>query len=449
MSRGAIRDTVTTVFPYGTLRDPAHLSAVLGREDWRAGPVGLAGHAVRWDAAGEIPVIASAPGEKAEGIALEATDEDLARLDYYELPFGYRREDVTLTDARPAIAYFPDDPARAGAKAFDLADWEARFGALATASAEEVMADFGRKPAPAEGYRRNLARGWSRVLAERSTDATQVRQSLGREGVDEHSRERIHTGFFALDRYRLAHRAFAGGNVEVTREVFRSYDAALVLPYDPARDRIALIEQFRIGPYGRGDPRPWVLEPVAGLVDPGESPEDCAMREAEEEAGLTLSRLVPVMSGYASPGGTTEFFHLFVGLCDLPDGAGAGDRGGLDVEGEDIRTHILPLDVALNLIGTGEANVVPLAFLITWAAAQRARLQALAGVRPAGSLVRSDFTGGPPHEPETRPARCRRKDAADPPERSVGGDGMRDPGQGGIPQSRPVGQGSRGALDHP
>ena len=100
------------------------------------------------------------------------------------------------------------------------------------------------------------------------------------------------------------------------------------------------------------------------------------MREAVEEAGLHLRRLVPVPGGYASPGATTEHFHLFVGLCDI-DPAMEGP-GGLDAEGEDIRTHVMSLDDALGLIATGEINVVPLQALLYWAALNRPSLRALA-----------------------------------------------------------------------
>jgi hypothetical protein len=83
-----------------------------------------------------------------------------------------------------------------------------------------------------------------------------------------------------------------------------------------------------------------------------------------------------VPGGYASPGATTEHFHMFVGLCDI-DPALVGP-GGLDHEGEDIRTHVMPLDEALRLTETGEINVVPLATLLFWTALNRARLRDLA-----------------------------------------------------------------------
>ena len=214
------------------------------------------------------------------------------------------------------------------------------------------------------------------MIAAATPAPSVLRDGPGAGAVRVLDRQRRHDGFFALDEVRLEHPAFAGGEVEIGREVFLGNDAALVLLYDPERDRVALLEQFRPGPLLRGAAQPWMLEPVAGLVDPGESPADCALREAVEETGIEVRRLVPVMAGYPSPGLSSEFFHTFVGLCDL-NGAGGG-QGGIASEGEDIRTHVLPLDDALALIGTGEINVVPLSMLLFWTAAHRRDLRALA-----------------------------------------------------------------------
>jgi nudix-type nucleoside diphosphatase (YffH/AdpP family) len=148
------------------------------------------------------------------------------------------------------------------------------------------------------------------------------------------------------------------------REVMAGADAALVLPYDEARDRILLVEQFRAGPARRGDPQPWILEPVAGLVDAGETPDHAARREAQEEAGLRLDRLERMFEGYASPGNATDHFYAFLALCDLPDDHAT--TGGLESEQEDLRLHLLAFDDAMRLIETGEANAMPLISMLLW-----------------------------------------------------------------------------------
>ena len=102
-------------------------------------------------------------------------------------------------------------------------------------------------------------------------------------------RENCFQGFYRLDRLQLRHELFAGGmGREINREVFVRHDAVCVLPYDPQRDEVVLIEQFRVGAMGK-TASPWLVELVAGLIDKDEQPEQVARREAQEEAGLDIS----------------------------------------------------------------------------------------------------------------------------------------------------------------
>jgi nudix-type nucleoside diphosphatase (YffH/AdpP family) len=139
---------------------------------------------------------------------------------------------------------------------------------------------------------------------------------------------------------------------------------------------VLLVEQFRMGAYGRGDAKPWMLEPVAGRVDAGETPETCARRECLEEAGLELRELIPISSHYCSPGCSTEYFHLYLGLCDLPDERPT--HGGLETEHEDIALHLISYDAAQALLETGEADNGPLVLSLLWLSKTRAKLRASA-----------------------------------------------------------------------
>jgi nudix-type nucleoside diphosphatase (YffH/AdpP family) len=132
-----------------------------------------------------------------------------------------------------------------------------------------------------------------------------------------------------------------------------------------------LVEQFRYGPFLRGDPNPWSLEPIAGRIDPGESPEAAARREAAEEARLALGRLHLVGRYYPSPGAVTEWLVSYVAEADLPDGS-AG-LGGLATEAEDIRAHVIPFVRLMELIATGEAANGPLLVSALWLARLRDR----------------------------------------------------------------------------
>ena len=128
-------------------------------------------------------------------------------------------------------------------------------------------------------------------------------------------------GHFKIIRYRLRHRLFAGGmSPELAREVFERGHAVAVLPFDPERGQVVLVEQFRIGAVGVIDD-PWLIEPVAGIIEPGEGAPEVARRETAEEAGLELLDLVPACTYFASPGGSTETCQIFIGRVDA---AGAG-----------------------------------------------------------------------------------------------------------------------------
>jgi ADP-ribose pyrophosphatase len=139
-------------------------------------------------------------------------------------------------------------------------------------------------------------------------------RGFGEGDVEVAERRHPYDGFFSVEEIRARFRRFDGEDQrEVLRAVFRVTDASTVLPYDPVRDRILLVEQVRFGPLAQGDPAPWLLEPVAGFIDAGESPEATARREAAEEAGLALGDLHFVARYYPSPGGVSQVLFSYVG----------------------------------------------------------------------------------------------------------------------------------------
>lgn len=240
-----------------------------------------------------------------------------------------------------------------------------------------VLAEFGRLSVA--GVRRRLAAlrvlAASRVRAAR-TVGPGLRQGGG--AVTVHSREQPFAGFFSIEVARLSHSRFDGATSPVLRrEVFLSGDAVTVLPYDPRRDRVLVIEQLRMGPLGRGDPFPWQVEAIAGRIDSGESPEDCARREAVEEAGLQLGRLEKVGEYYPSPGAVSEYIYSYVAICDLPDGV-AGIFGAAS-EAEDIRGFLLTHAELMAAMARGEVTNAPLALTAYWLDRERDRLRQNAG----------------------------------------------------------------------
>lgn len=156
-----------------------------------------------------------------------------------------------------------------------------------------------------------------------------------------------YSGHFTLRKLTLQHRCFAGGWSEpLVRELFERGDAVGVLPYDPVTDSLVLIEQFRPGAM-RGNDSPWMLELIAGVVEPGESDEQVIHREAMEEAGCEVSELVPIATMIPSAGACSEQVRLF---CGKVSRAAIGGIHGLVEEGEDILVHSVPRKEALDLL---------------------------------------------------------------------------------------------------
>lgn len=179
-------------------------------------------------------------------------------------------------------------------------------------------------------------------------------------------------GYFRVDRYTLRHETFAGGmSEEIAREVFERGHAAAALPYDPVRDEIVLLEQFRVGALAAGW-EPWLIEVVAGIVEDGETPEDVARRETLEEAGLAAQTLEHAASILVSPGGTSETLELF---CARVDSTDAGGIFGLDHEAEDIRAFVLPGSEVAALLASGKVKNATALIALQWFALNRDRLR--------------------------------------------------------------------------
>lgn len=208
-----------------------------------------------------------------------------------------------------------------------------------------------------------------RVRAGQPVPAT-LRRRPGPGDVAVDTRSQPYARFFAIEEQDLRFRRFDGEMSQpVNRAAFVSGDAVTVLPYDPSRDRVLLVEQFRFSPHVRGDANPWQLEAIAGRIDAGETPEAAAIREASEEAGLTIGQLLPIASYYPSPGAVTEYLYSYLALVDLPDSA-AGVFG-LHSEAEDIRAHLVGFDRLMQLCATGEIANGPVLVSALWLARER------------------------------------------------------------------------------
>ncbi|EPC4045248.1 ADP-ribose diphosphatase [Enterobacter mori] len=177
------------------------------------------------------------------------------------------------------------------------------------------------------------------------------------------ARETLYSGFFSMDLYRFRHRLFNGEmSGEIKREIFERGHAAVLLPFDPVRDEVVLVEQIRIAAYDVSE-SPWLLEMVAGMIEEGESVEDVARREALEEAGLVVGRTKPVLSYLASPGGTSERLSIMVGEVDATTAEGIH---GLADENEDIRVHVVSREQAYQWVEEGSIDNAASVIALQW-----------------------------------------------------------------------------------
>lgn len=179
-------------------------------------------------------------------------------------------------------------------------------------------------------------------------------------------------GYFAIDRWHVRHRTFAGGwTGDIVREIFERGHAVVVILYDPVRDSIALIEQFRAGALAAGQ-YPWLIECVAGIIDDGETPEQVAIREAHEEAGAKPDHIEHIGKFIITPGGSSETVELFVAQvdCSRIDGL-----HGLPHEGEDIRVFTLPVVEAYGMVKDGRIANSMAVVAIQWLMLEREALR--------------------------------------------------------------------------
>jgi ADP-ribose pyrophosphatase len=184
-------------------------------------------------------------------------------------------------------------------------------------------------------------------------------------------------GFFRMERYRLRHQLFRGGwSRPLVRELFERGHAAAVLPYDPILDRIILVEQFRIGAL-EAPGGPWLLEIVAGIIEPRETPQAVVRREALEEANCTIQELFHICDYCVSPGGTSERITLF---CGKVDASHAGGIYGAPEEDEDIRVLVLSYQEALAFLQAGKINSAAPIIALQWLQLNRERVRAQWGI---------------------------------------------------------------------
>lgn len=193
--------------------------------------------------------------------------------------------------------------------------------------------------------------------SERKAEVTSVRQ--------------LYSGFFKLEEAVVRHSRFDGGEQTVSRLSLERGDSVAVVLVDARRRKVWLVEQFRYSSLAKGPG--WLVEIPAGVIDEGETAEDCVRREAAEEIGFTIGAVELVATFYVSPGGTSERLFLFHAAVDgaLRDQALAERTRDAD---EDIRLIERGLDDFLEDARGGRIDDAKTLIAGLWLSANRQRL---------------------------------------------------------------------------
>ena len=155
------------------------------------------------------------------------------------------------------------------------------------------------------------------------------------------NKQNLYSGFFSLNKYEFIHKKHDGEwTSTVGREIFSGAHVSTLLPYDPIKKEIILIQQFRAGVLSRYD-EDYLYEIVAGIIDPGENPEETARRECFEETGCEVKKIHSIQSYFPAPGSSESYYHIYLGEIQ----AFEGERiKGLDKENEDILVKSFKVD---------------------------------------------------------------------------------------------------------
>lgn len=178
----------------------------------------------------------------------------------------------------------------------------------------------------------------------------------------------LYEGFLKIYRYEIEIDRHAGGTERSVWEIMERGNAVAVLGHDPKRDEVVLGNEFRPGALLSGD-YPFRDNLVAGAIEPNEDPLAAAVREMQEEAGLTLHNPVLIQPGaYVSSGGTTEKIFIVYGTVDT---SLAGGVHGAANEREDILSVVLPTQVFIDRVRSGDINDLKTVVAAYWLAERR------------------------------------------------------------------------------
>ncbi|MBX9887538.1 MAG: NUDIX domain-containing protein [Flavobacteriaceae bacterium] len=179
-----------------------------------------------------------------------------------------------------------------------------------------------------------------------------------------HKTELLSNNKYLLNKVTFDYKKNDNSWITQKREVYDRGNGAAILLYNSENKNIILTRQFRLPTYLNGSKNGMLIEACAGLLDLDE-PEQCIIRETEEETGYRITKVQKVMEAYMSPGVLTEILYLFVG--EYNESMKVNDGGGLEEEQENIEVLEMKYEQAYAMIATGEITDAKTILLLQYA----------------------------------------------------------------------------------
>lgn len=176
--------------------------------------------------------------------------------------------------------------------------------------------------------------------------------------------ELLSDNWYVLNKVTFAFQKKDNSWITQKREVYDRGNGAAILLYNTEQKTVILTRQFRLPTYLNGNESGMSIEVCAGLLDQ-DQPEQCIIRETEEETGYRLSNVTKIMESYMSPGAVTEILYLFTGAYNASMKVSEG--GGVAHEEENIEVLEMPFDQAYAMIATGEIKDAKTIMLLQYA----------------------------------------------------------------------------------
>jgi len=178
-----------------------------------------------------------------------------------------------------------------------------------------------------------------------------------------YGKRRVFDGFFKIDEAELSYERFDGKmSPTVKRLCFERGDSVAALLFDAERRKLLLVKQFRYPTYEKGSG--WITETVAGILEPGETPEAAVRRETSEETGYEIALLEPIATFYVSPGGSSERILLYYAEVLTSGKVDAG--GGVPGENEDVKKVEYSPEELDHVLASGEIQDAKTIIAIQW-----------------------------------------------------------------------------------